>query len=890
MLTLLLAALLASPVPIGDDDLIWVEGEAAKTREVSPRHSWYNSIKKDLLSGGDWLSNYGDKDGLATYDIAVAKAGTYTLWVRANPIGSALSWKLGEGAWKEIQTGNFVDNVNLASDNRPDIRFVAWMKVGPVELKEGPATISFKMHSGNSHHGGLDCFMLTTKSFTPSGARRPGQKLGLADPGTWAFEPDDDEFSPKALLDLRGLNEKVAGETGFVQRTPSGDFALGNGQPVRFWAVNTSGGPSGDPADIRKHARFLAKRGINMVRWHGALNPKGPNSKMTDVDGDEITKSQRYIAAMKAEGIYTTFSPYWAIAATANPNWGLKGHPSGNLPGLLFWDEEFQAAYRGWLREFFTRKNPYGPPLAQEPAIALFQIQNEDSLLFWTIEGVKGEERTRLMRKFGAWAVKKYGTMENVKTAWGGTKADGDDFGSTTAGLLHMWEFDPNQTGGRLRRLGDTLQFYSETMYAFNKGVADFLKNELGCKMLINAGNWHTANNLLMMDAEHWSYTANDVIGMNYYVNAGAHINPTENHKTGWMISQGDYYQDGSMLFNPRRLATNRKLVAGYPFIISECTWVPPMGYQAEAPLLTAAYSSLTGFDVLYWFAMGNPGYDRTINKWQVANPSLMGGWPASSLLFRRAYVKKGAPVVHEERALEDMWLLRSTVIGEEESFDPNRHTGHLPKEVNLKGGINPLAFLAGPVEVKFAGDPSKTTAVDLSKLIDESKKTVTSITNELTYNYGAGYCTIDAPKAQGVVGFLSKAGPFALKTVTIESKTEYATILAVALDDKDLATSGSVLVQTTAQCRPYHWKESPAKFKDPEGKNTYEGKRIDDTGLEPWNVVEVQATLTIRNPVLKKATALDPNGMPAGDVAVEIKGGTLTLTLPRNALYVVLQ
>jgi hypothetical protein len=267
-----------------------------------------------------------------------------------------------------------------------------------------------------------------------------------------------------------------------------------------------------------------------------------------------------------------------------------------------------------------------------------------------------------------------------------------------------------------------------------------------------------------------------------------------------------------------------------------------------------------------------------------------MGGWPASSLMFRRGDVRKAEPVVHEERALDDLWSLRSTVIGEDESFDPNRSVGHLPKEVNLKGGINPLAFLVGPVEVKYAGDPAKTTAVDLTKYIDEQKKTVTSSTGELVFNYGTGFCTIDAPKAQGVAGFLSKSGPTALKTVTIDSKNEYAAILAVALDDKELASSGSVLIQATTQCRPYRWKEVAATFKDPEGKNTYEGKRIVDTGSEPWNEVETRAVVTVRNSRLKKATALDPNFMPAGEVPVVVQGGVLTVTLPANALYVVLQ
>ena len=99
MLSLLLAATLGFAAP-GDDDLIWIEGEAAKTKDVSPPHGWYTSVKKDMLSGGEFLSNYGAKDGLATYDVPVKKAGTYTLWVRANPIGAALSWRLGEGDWK----------------------------------------------------------------------------------------------------------------------------------------------------------------------------------------------------------------------------------------------------------------------------------------------------------------------------------------------------------------------------------------------------------------------------------------------------------------------------------------------------------------------------------------------------------------------------------------------------------------------------------------------------------------------------------------------------------------------------------------------------------------------------------------------------------------------
>ena len=47
------------------------------------------------------------------------------------------------------------------------------------------------------------------------------------------------------------------------------------------------------------------------------------------------------------------------------------------------------------------------------------------------------------------------------------------------------------------------------------------------------------------------------------------------------------------------------KQVDGYPMIVPESSWVPPLGYQSEGPFLVAAYQSLTGVDIYYWFAMG---------------------------------------------------------------------------------------------------------------------------------------------------------------------------------------------------------------------------------------------------------------------------------------------
>ena len=170
-------------------ETIWVEGEDARSKKMS-RHGWYSdAVKKEQLSGAAWITNFTkDNDGEASYSLRVATAGTYALWVRANHIGAALSYRLQEnGEWLSVDTGKTIDSVNIANDGKPDMRFVAWMRAGDVMLPAGNSTISWKMHSANNHHGGIDCFVLTTVPFTPNGIVRPGQKLNLAAPGWWSF-------------------------------------------------------------------------------------------------------------------------------------------------------------------------------------------------------------------------------------------------------------------------------------------------------------------------------------------------------------------------------------------------------------------------------------------------------------------------------------------------------------------------------------------------------------------------------------------------------------------------------------------------------------------------------------------------------------------------------
>ncbi|MEL7238758.1 MAG: hypothetical protein AAGK78_07835, partial [Planctomycetota bacterium] len=134
-----------------------------------------------------------------------------------------------------------------------------------------------------------------------------------AEPKTWPFEPGKDTLSPDALLDLRHMNEDVAGETGWIALSDDGNsFVRGDGEPIRFWAVNTYLQDSLDEDELFEHFEFLAKRGVNMVRWHGQLPTQVEGSAITDINEKALDDLHKMVAAAKKAGIYVTVSPYYA--------------------------------------------------------------------------------------------------------------------------------------------------------------------------------------------------------------------------------------------------------------------------------------------------------------------------------------------------------------------------------------------------------------------------------------------------------------------------------------------------------------------------------------------------------------------------------------------------
>ena len=843
---------------------IWVEGEKPTNSTMHRHPYWYDQVKRDQLSGGDLISNFHDQPGEAFYRFTAPSAGVYELWVRANPVQAKLSYRLNDGPLTPVDVDKGLESTNIAADGKPDLRFLAWAKAGKVSLNVGSNGIRFLMDSSNNNHGYIDCFVLTSEPFTPKGVVKPDQlatasrRIALANTGWFVFEPKPDPFSAKSAIDLRTLNEKTAGDGGWIGVKGSQFVHSKTGEPVRFWAVN---GPSSKaPDDLRTEARMLAKHGVNLVRiHHGYFDEKG------DLDPAAVKHAIDVVQAMKAEGIYSHFSIYFPLWLKPKPGtpW-LKGYDGQKTPfAALFFNKDFQKHYQGWWKALLLTPNPSsGTRLVDDPAVAGLEIINEDSYLFWTFnaEAIPDPQLRLLETQFGDWLKQKYGSIDLALRAWGGLTIDRDHAAEGRMGFRPLWNMFSEKTA----RDKDAARFLVESQRGFYRDTYRFLHG-LGFKGVITASNWITASPEVLGPLEKYSYTVVDFIDRHGYF--GCH---SRGEASEWSVRDGHTYAERSALrFDPEEPGKPRTFAHpamdpsydGKPSMISETTWNRPNRYRSEAPLFYAAYGALQDSDAIVHFALDSaswsvkPGF--FMQPWTLMSPALMGQFPAAALIFRKGLVATGDLFVDLNLKIRDILDLQGTPLPQDAALDELR-LKDVPKGTTLKPGnvIDPLVHLAGRTNVNFTekGGPSK--LKDWKPFVDRKHQVVVSCTGELKLDYGKGVLLINAPAAQGISGALRDRGPAELKDVTISSKLELGHIVAVSLDGKPLATSSRVLLQAMSEEKPTDFQTEPA----PGGE-----KKITSIGHDPWLAKELDGVVKFKrlDASRLKVTALDFNGEP---------------------------
>jgi hypothetical protein len=857
----LLLLLAISLPPCLRAEIIWVEAEKPANSSVTRHPWWYDKVKTNELSGGDFISNWSkEKAGEIEYRFNAAAAGQYEFWLRANPIQTALTYSLNSDAEIPVAFSSNEQSINIAADDKPDLRFVAWVKVGSVQLKAGPNVMRFRMNSANNHHGLIDCFVLSSKPFQPAGIHKPGESapasLSNADEDWFAFNPPADSFQESAI-DSRDLNEKFAGEHGFIGVKGDEFVFSSNRQPVRFWAVN---GPAHNLSGnaLQQSARRLAKYGVNLARVHSAMFDNAGNA-----DTKKVAHAHEVVEALKAQGIYTHFSIYFPLWLTppASHAW-LKGYDGKTHPfAALMFNPEFQQRYRDWWKTLLlTPHAKTGQRLVDEPAVFGLEIQNEDSFFFWTFDPSRiPDAQLRLLEtQFGDWLKKKYGSLDAAAQKWGGQKAGRDNFAEGRAGFRPLYNIFTEKSA----RDRDTVQFLFEVQRKFYADTYAFLRS-LGFKGVITASNWATASPEIFGPLEKWSYTTTDFIDRHGYFGVTHKGEASE-----WSIRNGHTYSDRSALrFDASAPGKPRQFVHpamdptydNKPSMISETTWNRPNRFRSEAPLYLACYGALQGSDAVVHFAQDGdrwsvkPGY--WMQPWTLMAPSQMAQFPAAALIYRRALLKTGDVLAKIDLNTNDLLNLKGTPLPQDANFDELR-LKDVPQGAEVKPDqrIDPLIHYAGRVNVFFTGTPGKTGLFETKAFIDRTKQIVRSSTGELSLDYGKGLLAMDSPSVQGASGNLKAAGTVALKDVVIESELDNMHIVAVSLDNQPLARSRRMFLQVMSEEKASGFATADA------GDGLH---RITNIGRDPWLVKKLSGTVRFKTSV--SFQPLDFNGYPAG-------------------------
>ena len=870
----------------GQESYVWWEGEKPADTNF-PKRTWYSPNGKEaaLLSGGDWLTNIdkrkaGQAEAFAVYDVNVPADGEYDFWTRKFWKHGPFRWRFDDRPWRTCgRDCALADNVTLRTHVGAN-----WVHLGKVRLAKGKRRFELRLlaKEGEAMTACFDAFVLSRGAFVPNGKLKPGERSGQADEGFFAYEPPPDAFAPDAALDMRALNEKLAGQSGFVKR--KGDkLVLGDGKEVRFWAVNVSSSNAAqDRASVDYLARRLAKLGVNMVRYHSPLFDRGRD--VTKLDSKKLDDLHYLVAAMKKQGIYTTISFYFPLWFGVLPEYGIPGYDkAGNQKpfALLFFQPRMQEIHRAWARQLLTTKNPYtGVALAKEPAVAIVEIINEDSFFFWTFarKNVPDVHWRALEKLFGAWLTKRYGGIDKAVAAWGGARQKDDDAAGGAAGLYDAWHMTRGglaQGGdGQRKRVGDQVRFLTELQRGYYASTVKYIKGDLGYGGLVSCSNWHTADPATLDALERYTYMAGDVIDRHGYF-GGMH----KGEGASYSVRVGHTYRDRSALREPWAMPLTFNQVAGYPHIISEVNWPNPNRYRAEMTLLAAAYGGLQGADGIYFFAVGsNAMRDLSMSKFAVASPAVAATLPGCALIYRRGDVTEPAPAVSRKLKLANLYAMKGERFVQAQALDELRKAG-TPEARAEAVTAESLAYFVGPVVRSF--DPKAAEKTELRQFIDSAKSLVRSSTGQVQLDYGRGVLTVNTRRSRAAAGFLGKAGAIKLGDVMIECGNEYAAIVVTALDDKPVGQSHRILIQVMTEERPFGFRAG--------------GGKITDLGGAPFGVRKIKAKVVLgsaapASPYVAKAIALDENGYPRGKPRQLSGADALTVDVGEDAIYTIIE
>ena len=669
---------------------------------------------------------------------------------------------------------------------------------------------------------------------------RPLLLLLLSTP---AFSQWDDSLLKPFVMDHRAggvspvdvsfLLDAPAGKGGFI-RSEGGRFVKPDGKRIRFWGVHLTDWSRGSvmiPSheDAALYAATLARYGVNLVRLHfidlpaprGIIDSRKNDSR--SFDAGQLDRLDFEIAEFKKRGIYVDLN--LNVGRSYKAGDGVKDFDKIQWgKGLTLFDPRLIELQKEYAQNLLSHVNPYTKTAYKdETSIAIVEILNENAIYmgFRAPTPYYDEELTGI---YNEW-LKQNRTPEEIKKL---------RELAAVAENAPVPRLKGQETGSAPReRYAIEMAFYTALESKFYLEMSAYLKKDLGVKVPITgtADHSHTSSPYTMLE----SLSKLDIVdGHVYWQHPGSP--PPVNTA---MVNDP---------FNSTIVQLSRTAFAGKPYTVSETNHPFPNDWAAEGIPLLAAYGSLQDWDaiIMYTFEpkrdaewksyVGDP-FDISLD------PVRMTQMAVGALTFLRGDVRAARETVARTYSRDQILDSRRLPRTEQPYFTPGFPLG-LPLQHAMR-----IQSLDGAPTAKFA-------AVEANPIVSDTK--------ELSWYKSAaktGMVTVETDRTQALIGFV-KANGKAVKNLSADLTTNFASLVLSSLDGKAIGESGKLLLSAGSRVTNTNLKWNEAHT------------RTANQGESPSLIEPVAGTLVLRDLKGAKAvavSALDGAGRGIGE-AVQAK------------------
>jgi hypothetical protein len=625
-----------------------------------------------------------------------------------------------------------------------------------------------------------------------------------------------------------------------------------NGVPLRFFGLNFMGEASRpawgerkseDHADADAHMHAVLERlaagGVNLIRMHHIddedLLPGCDESSPADCDPDApdpdlLDAMVSFVAAAGDAGIYVDLNLHTlrTFSSERFSHLDIEHNHNGaySTKHLLYLLPELLEANKATTAHILGATMPEGHTLAEDPALGLIELTNENPLVFQWIKGRLNEERTPSENSNWAssatlaeldalwldWLVDTHVDQGSLEGAWGAELEAGEELSEGTVVRLPFASF-----ATATARYDDTLAFYEDLAAETYRDLRQHVRDLGFAGPILNTTSHYSQPD--QVAAQQGVLPSSDP--QFYDSHAGWDLRRTlEGEPTLYCYherSMTEAYDSsvGSFLVEePHTVLTEvsgatashplSALTTGAmseaPYLVTEWATKSWAETQAESLPLMAIHSATQGWDGFLslgyntwtrWPSDTFEPLDEAVPWDLMRNPALAATAPFSALVARLGH--GGASVtpleLHDSaRAIGDRLL----TDGITDSFD----------QPNLWSTL----ALTHPIRRGTLGGAAETTPADFASLSAGVKRSAPALQRAgggLVWDFSAGQARMAVPQAAAVIGSVGASSVDAgwLQDVTV-SNTDFAVVTAVTLDGEPVSSTEQILVTVVAEVR----------------------------------------------------------------------------------------